>query len=158
VSFPSWEDPLGHRRAGIGVRVVTPVEQFLARPLVAHVAAAGPTVTPVWFQWERGMFWWLTGAWSRLPERLREEPRVALVVDTCDLASGEILQVSVRGTAALVPLDMSAALRKLSKYLGDDRRTWPRERFLAPLDDAATALVCLRPDRPPVLKDLSYER
>jgi hypothetical protein len=113
---------------------------------------------PVWFLWERGMFWWLTGAWSRLPERLREQPRVALVADTCDLALGEVLQVSVRGTAALVPLDRSLAFRKLSKYLGYDRNTWPRERFLAPLDDPGTGLICLQPDRPPVLKDLSYGR
>jgi hypothetical protein len=115
-------------------------------------------VTPVWFLWERGMFWWLTGAWSRLPERLREEPRLALVIDTCNLASGEILQVGVRGTAALVPLDRGLALRKLSKYLGYDRSAWPRERFLAPLDDPGSALICLRPDRRPVLKDLSYGR
>ncbi len=115
-------------------------------------------MTPVWFLWERGMFWWLTGAWSGLAERLREEPRVALVADTCDLALGEVLQVSVRGTAALVPLDRSLALRKLRKYLGSDRNTWPGERFLAPLDDPAIGLICLRPDRPPVLKDLSYGR
>ncbi len=138
---------------------VNPIEDFLSRPLVAHVAAsAPPTVIPVWFLWEGGVFWWLTGRWSRLPERLRDEPRLALVVDTCDLSKGQILQVTVRGCARVVPLDKDIALRKLSKYLGPDTSTWPIDRFLAPLDDPATALVRLQPDRPPVLKDLSYER
>jgi hypothetical protein len=34
---------------------------FLAQPLVARVAAAGPSVRAVWFLWEEGAFWWLTG-------------------------------------------------------------------------------------------------
>jgi hypothetical protein len=51
---------------------------FLARPLVARVAAAGPSVRAVWFLWEEGAFWWLTGDWSRLPSILKADPRVAL--------------------------------------------------------------------------------
>lgn len=115
-------------------------------------------MTPVWFLWERGCFWWLTGAWSRLPARLQENPRVALVVDTCDLAAGEVLQVSVRGDADVVALDKALALRKLTKYLGPDVDAWPYERFVAPLDDPTTSLVRLQPDRAPVLRDLSYDR
>ena len=43
------------------------LDGFLAEPLVARVAAAGPTIFPVWFLWDDGSFWWLTGDWSRLP-------------------------------------------------------------------------------------------
>lgn len=137
---------------------MTALDEFLARPLVAHVAVSGPTVTPVWFLWEGGVFWWLTGAWSRLPGRLQADPRVALVVDTCDLASGRVMQVSVRGNAHIVALDKAVAIRKLTKYLGSDMNEWPHERFVAPLDDTGTSLVRLQPDRPPVLQDLSYDR
>jgi nitroimidazol reductase NimA-like FMN-containing flavoprotein (pyridoxamine 5'-phosphate oxidase superfamily) len=66
------------------------VDAFLMRPLVARVATTGPSVRPVWFCWEDGAFWWITGAYARLPEILARDPRVALVVDDCDLRTGAI--------------------------------------------------------------------
>ncbi|MFD4989090.1 pyridoxamine 5'-phosphate oxidase family protein [Streptomyces sp. NPDC058374] len=130
------------------------VHAFLARPLVARVATAGPTVRPVWFLWEDGAFWWLTGAYAGLGRRLVADPSVALVVDTCDLATGRVLSVTCRGTAEVVPLDRGRAVRKLTRYLGPEKG-WP-ERFSAPLDDPATRLVRCVPARPPVLRDLSW--
>src|SRR3954462_6606183 len=93
------------------------LEAFLAQPLVAHVATAGPTVIPVWFLWEDGAFWWLTGSWSRLATRLTSDPRASIVVDSCDLVSGTVLSVTARGSADIVALDRERALRKLAKYL-----------------------------------------
>lgn len=54
--------------ASCGVTAAHPfdVEAFLARPLVAGVAAAGPSIRSVWFLWEDGAFWWITGAYGRL--------------------------------------------------------------------------------------------
>lgn len=101
------------------------VDAFLARPLVARVATSGPAVRPVWFLWEDGAFWWITGSHARLPELLVEDPRVALVVDTCDLNTLEVLQVTARGEAEVVPFDEARAKRKLVRYLGDDEETWP---------------------------------
>ncbi len=101
------------------------VDAYLAQPLVARVATADPTVRPVWFLWEEGAFWWITGSYARLPELLAKDPRVALVVDTCDLDSGEILQVSASGDAELVPFDAARARRKLARYLGSDEARWP---------------------------------
>jgi len=78
------------------------LDAFLGRPLVARVAANGrhgPTVRPLWYLWEEGCFWWLTGSWSKLGGLLDVDPRVALVVDTCDLERGEVLQVTARGSA-----------------------------------------------------------
>ena len=98
------------------------VHDFLSRPLVARVATAGPTVRPVWFLWEENAFWWLTGAYARLERRLAEDPTVALVVDTCDLATGQVLSVTCRGTAEVVALDRSRAVRKLTRHLGPRRR------------------------------------
>lgn len=36
------------------------LDEFLARPLVAHLATAspdGPRESPVWFLWEQGSIW-----------------------------------------------------------------------------------------------------
>lgn len=86
-------------RAGHGkwhVQAGFDLDGFLGQPLVARVATVGPTwptVRPLWYLWEEHAFWWLTGEWSRLGQLLDHDPRVALVVDTCDLRSGEVLQV-----------------------------------------------------------------
>jgi hypothetical protein len=67
------------------------VDECLAQPLVARIATAGPRVRPVWFLWEDRCFWWLTGSWARLADDLARDSHVELVVDTCDLATGEVL-------------------------------------------------------------------
>lgn len=104
------------------------VEAFLARPLVARVAAAGPSVRPVWFLWEDGAFWWITGAYARLPKILADDPRVALVIDSCDLHTGEVQQVTAHGRAEVVEFDPDRARRKLIRYLGPHVPGWD-ERF-----------------------------
>lgn len=136
---------------------VPTLDEFLSQPLVAHVATQGPTVRPVWFLWEDDAFWWLTGPWSSLGRLLDEEPRIALVVDACDLRTGEVFQVTAHGTAEVIPLDRARAGRKLAKYLGDDVTTWPR-RFREPLADPETRLVRLTSDKPLALRDMSYGR
>ena len=133
------------------------VDEFLARPLVGHLATTGPAVRPIWFLWESAAFWWLTGDWSRLQQTLADNPSVALVVDSCDLSTGETLQVTVEGEAEIVPWQKDIALRKLRKYLGPDESRWPRERFLQPLDNGSSRLACLRPVKAPVLRDLSFD-
>ena len=46
------------------------VDSFLGQPLTARIATGGPTVRPVWFLWEDGAFWILTGPWAKLFERV----------------------------------------------------------------------------------------
>ncbi len=132
------------------------IDAFLAQPLVARVAVAAPepTVRPVWYLWEDGRFYWLTGGWSKLPAALARNPQVALVVDTCDLATGQTRQVSARGTARVVPFDAEVTYRKLRRYLGADRRAWD-PRFRTYLSPADACLVRLSPERL-VAKDLSF--
>ena len=131
------------------------VDEFLAQPLVARAATSGPDIRPVWFLWEGGgAFWWLTGSYSRLEQLLAEDSRVALVIDTCDVSEGTVFSVTCRGVAEVVPLDRARAVRKLTRYLGPEDR-WP-VRFSAPLDDPATKMVRLAPDRPPRLQDRSW--
>ncbi|WP_351228719.1 pyridoxamine 5'-phosphate oxidase family protein [Streptomyces sp. NPDC002133] len=130
------------------------VNEFLSQPLVARVANNGPEVRPVWFIWEEGAFWWLTGSYSRMEQILVEDPRAALVVDTCELATSEVFAVTCQGTAQIVSLDRARAVRKLTRYLGPEH-LWP-VRFSAPLDDPATKMVRFTPDRPLRLRDRSW--
>lgn len=136
-------------------RVDFDVDAFLQRPLVARVATNGPTVRPVWFLWEDGSLWWLTGPWSHLPALLAVEPRVYVIIDTCDLQTGETKQVRMVGDAEVVPYDHSRALRKLRRYLGPDVPAWDQDRFAMHEDDSQSRFVRLRPERLEAL-DLSF--
>jgi nitroimidazol reductase NimA-like FMN-containing flavoprotein (pyridoxamine 5'-phosphate oxidase superfamily) len=131
------------------------LEAFLARPLVARVATAGPTVRPVWYLWEEQAFWWLTGPWSRLASILRQDPEIAVVVDTCDLRSGEVLQVVARGSAEILPLDEGRARRKLRRYLGPDEAAWNRRFVAGTFGDPSVRLVRVAP-RSLRARDLSF--
>ena len=133
------------------------LDAFLAEPLLARVATSGrdgPTVRPLWYLWEQRCFWWLTGSWSTLERLLDVDPRVALVVDTCDLEHGEVLQVTARGSAQLRPFDADRARRWGRRYLGPDERQW--RRFQAGVfDDPSARFVVLKPTTLRA-RDLSY--
>ncbi|MCH5670986.1 pyridoxamine 5'-phosphate oxidase family protein [Streptomyces gilvus] len=134
------------------------MDSFLLRPLTARIATNGPTVRPVWFLWEDAAFWVLTGPWARLAGQVRDDPRVALVVDECDVETGLVRQVIARGRAELLPFDVARGRRKLARYLGPDEDRWD-ERFVRYLygDPAVRGTVWLRV-RPASLQaqDLSY--
>ncbi|WP_439333177.1 pyridoxamine 5'-phosphate oxidase family protein [Streptomyces zhaozhouensis] len=135
-----------------------PLDAFLALPLTARIATAGPTVRPVWFLWEEEAFWILTGPWSLLPRHVVTEPEVALVVDECDLATGRVRQVIARGHGELLPFDVPRGRRKLSRYLGPDESRWD-PRFVQYLhgdhEHRGTRWLRIRPERL-TAKDLSY--
>jgi hypothetical protein len=132
------------------------VEAFLSQPLTAHVAAAGPTVRPVWFLWEDGAFWWLTGGWARLPSILKADPRLALVVDTCDLGTGTVHQLRAEGEAEIYQLDAGRAHRILRRYLGGDESRWPERFKRGTFHDPAARMIRLEP-RCMRGRDLSYD-
>jgi hypothetical protein len=104
------------------------VTRFLSRPLVARLGTARPAVRPVWYLWEEERFWVLVGPWNRVPADIAADPNVAIVIDTCDLGTGECLQVAARGLGALMPFDTQRARRLLERYLGPDAGLWD-ERF-----------------------------
>lgn len=133
------------------------LEGFLGQPLVARVATVGrvgPTVRPVWYLWDKHAFWWLTGGWSNLAQLVERDPRVALVVDTCDLERGEVLQVTARGAAVVQPFDADRARRWGRRYLGSDERHWRRFQD-GVFDDPTTRFVVLEPTTLRA-RDLSY--
>jgi hypothetical protein len=150
------------RRGGRGGHPVAgnsfEIDEFLSRPLTARLATNGPTVRPVWFLWEDDAFWIITGPWTRLPSRVRDDPALALVVDECDLITGRVRQVIARGRAELLPFDIPRGRRKLTRYLGADETRWD-QRFRRYLhDDPAekgTTWLRLRPDSL-LARDLSY--
>ncbi len=131
------------------------LDEFLSQPLVARVATAGPSVRPIWYLWEEHAFWWLTGGWSRLPAILERDPRMALVVDTCDLSAGTVLQVIARSPAELLPFDVDLARRWGARYLGPDERYWGRFAD-GVFHDPTTRIVRLSPATLRA-RDLSYK-
>jgi hypothetical protein len=134
------------------------IDSFLAQPLTARVATNGPTVRPTWYLWEDHAFWILSGPWARLMNRVRADPRLAVVVDQCDLATGMVRQVIARGQAEVLPFDAPRGRRKLTRYLGTDETQWD-QRFRGYLHDDPTekGTVWLRLDPTSlIVKDLSY--
>jgi hypothetical protein len=132
------------------------IDEFLAQPLTARVATSGPSVRPTWYLWEDGAFWILSGRWSRLPDRVRTAPRIALTVDVCDLGTGLVRQVIATGDAAVLPFDVPRGRRMLVRYLGMDEDRWDA-RFRAYLhENTETVWVRLAPSGL-TAKDLTYQ-
>lgn len=132
---------------------------FLERPLVARLATSspdGPRVRPIWYLFDESGFWWITGRWSRLGEIVRRDPRVELVVDTCDLQRGEVLQVRARGRAELRPFDPERAQVWGERYMGPDRAQWGRFQ-LEVFEDPSSQFVLLQPSWL-WARDLSWSR
>lgn len=130
------------------------IDSFLARPLIARIATPGPTLRPVWFLWEDACFWWLTDTGNHLHRSVREGKPLVLLVDACDLDTGEVIAVTARGQAEVLALDVELARRKLRRYLGDDETTWD-PRFTGGLELPSTRLMRLAPTSI-VAKDMSY--
>lgn len=100
------------------------IEAFLAEPITAQLATNGPTIRPVWYQWESGAFWIISGPWAKLHGRVQRDPEVALCIDVGDFAAGRVLQVCAYGAAEIHPYDVALARRMLHRYLGPDEESW----------------------------------
>jgi nitroimidazol reductase NimA-like FMN-containing flavoprotein (pyridoxamine 5'-phosphate oxidase superfamily) len=100
------------------------VDAFLAEPLTARVATNGPTVRPLWYQWEEGCFWMISGPWAKLFSRVQRDPEIALVVDVFENDTGRVLQVIASGAVEITPYDIPRARRMLHRYLGPDESSW----------------------------------
>jgi Pyridoxamine 5'-phosphate oxidase len=134
------------------------IDDFLARPLFAHLATAspaGPRDSPVWFLWEDDCIWIIgSRTTDSFPARVEREQSCAIGVVDFDLTAGLVQHVGLRGRAALVPFDPARAHRLLCRYLGPNMVTWD-DRFRATLEDAASVLVRFEPETV-VARDVSY--
>lgn len=135
------------------------LEEFLARPLFAHLSTSsedGPRDTPVWFVWERGALWFIAiAAENTFHERVRRDPRCAVGIVAFEPESGLVQHVGFRGRAAVEPWDVGRAKRLLSRYLGEDKTKWDR-RFLDGLDDPSGRLFVRFEPETAMVRDQSY--
>jgi Pyridoxamine 5'-phosphate oxidase len=137
------------------------IDEFLSRPLFAHLATTsdrGARDSPVWFLWEDSAIWILCSlSTDTFPRRIQRDPRCAIGIVDFDRASGLVQHVGLRGRAAVEPFDAGRAVRLLARYLGADQGTWD-ERFRATLrNEDDEALIRFVPESI-VARDQSYDR
>jgi hypothetical protein len=133
------------------------LEEFLSRPLFAHLAhlsEQGPRESPVWFHWDGRAVWIIGG--TTFPDNLRRDPRCALGIVDWRPATGLVHHVGLRGTAEVLPFDVGIARTIFRRYFGPDEEDWDR-RF----DDVFTGelgleMVRFTPETA-VLRDQSYK-
>lgn len=135
------------------------IEEFLSRPLFAHLATAsdeGPRESPVWFLWEEGAVWIIgSPVTDTFPGRVERDARCAIGVVDFDRSSGLVQHVGLRGRATVEPFDAGRARRLLARYLGDDEGAWD-ERFSDTLMGEGDVLIRFVPETV-VARDVSYE-
>lgn len=135
------------------------VEEFLARPLFAHLATTspeGPRESPVWFLWEEEAIWILgSRVTDTFPMRVERDPRCAVGIVDFDCGSGRVHHVGLRGRATVEPFDADRARRLLSRYLGDDQSTWDN-RFHRTLRGEEEEVLVRFVAATAVARDVSY--
>jgi hypothetical protein len=140
-----------------GGRTVFDLEEFLSRPLYAHLAHNsdhGPRESPVWFRWD-GQAVWIIGGTS-FPANLKRDPRCALGIVDWDQATGLSHHVGMRGVAEVLPFDRALAKAIFRRYFGPDEADWdPRFDYAATGDEANLTLVRFVPETV-VVRDQSY--
>jgi hypothetical protein len=144
------------RTVSAGDRALFDLDEFLNRPLYAHLAhnsEGGPRESPVWFHWDGRAIWIIGG--KSFPGNLKRDPRCAIGIVDWDPATGLSQHVGLRGTAEVLPLDPARAKTIFRRYFGPDEADWDR-RF----DDVFTGapgleMVRFTPETV-VIRDQSY--
>jgi hypothetical protein len=144
-------------KVSAGDRAIFDLDEFLSRPLYAHLAhdsGQGPRDSPVWFHWD-GQAIWIIGGTS-FPQNLRREPRCAIGIVDWDPASGLSQHVGLRGRAEVLAFDTAIARTIFKKYFGPNEERWD-SRFRADIDgEKGASLVRFTPEMV-VLRDQSYK-
>jgi len=137
------------------------LEEFLDRPLLAHVASLsedGARNSLFWYLWEDGAVWiLLEEGFHTIQNRIRADPRVAVGFADFDAAKGFLQHVSLRGEASIEPWDDRRASRLLHRYfcqLQDYRESEPRLKERVP-GPRAMMLLKIRPESV-YLREQSY--
>ena len=144
------------KEVSAGDRELFELDEFLSRPLYAHLATNsehGPRESPVWFHWD-GTYLWIIGG-TTFPQNLKRDPRCAIGIVDWDPASGRSHHVGFRGRADVLPYDVAMARTIFRRYFGPHEDQWDR-RF----DDLFTGepgleMVRFTPDTV-VMRDQSY--
>jgi len=146
------------RSVSAGDRAVFDLEEFLSRPLYAHLAHnsdRGPRESPVWFHWD-GRAVWIIGGTS-FPANLKRDPRCALGIVDWDPATGLSHHVGMRGQAEVLPFDRAMAKTIFRRYFGPDEGDWdPRFDYAATGEESGLTMVRFTPETV-VVRDQSYK-
>lgn len=139
-----------------GVGSVFDLDEFLARPLyahLAHLAEEGPRESPVWFHWDRVAIWIIGG--TSFPRNLKRDARCAIGIVDWDPRTGRSQHVGLRGRAEVVPFAQEMATTILARYFGPDRDEWDSRFDDVFAEDSGLELVRFTPESV-VLRDQSY--
>jgi hypothetical protein len=132
-------------------------EEFMSRPLFAHLAHSGldgPRESPVWFHWDGEAIWIIGG--STFPENLKRDPRCALGIVDWNVKTGLLHHVGIRGRAEVLSFDSSMARTIFRRYLAPNEDQWDR-RFDDVFDGTAVAhMIRFLPEQV-VMRDQSYQ-
>ena len=140
-----------------GDRTIFDLDEFLSRPLYAHLAHAsadGPRESPVWFHWDGESIWIIGG--TTFPANLKREPRCALGIVDWDPATGRSQHVGMRGRAEVVPHDTAMARTIFRRYFGPDEADWDRRFDDVFTEGSGLEMVRFTPETV-VLRDQSYK-
>jgi hypothetical protein len=145
------------RNVSAGNRDIFEFDEFMSRPLFAHLAhssAHGPRNSPVWFHWD-GQAIWIIGGTS-FPENLKRDARCALSVVDWNPTTGLLHHVGLRGRAEVLPFDAKIARTIFRRYFGPKEECWDR-RFDDVLGgEVVSTMVRLVPETV-VMRDRSYD-
>src|SRR5262249_13773906 len=111
------------KSASAGDRAVFELDEFLSRPLYAHLAHSsehGPRESPVWFHWDGQAIWIIGG--SSFPVNLKRDSRCALGIIDWEPATGLSHHVGMRGSAEVLAFDRSMAKDHFPKVLRAGRK------------------------------------
>jgi hypothetical protein len=144
------------QKVSAGDREIFDLDEFLSRPLYAHLAhnsEQGPRESPVWFHWD-GQAIWIIGGVS-FPTNLKRDPRCALGIVDWDLTTGLSQHVGFRGRAEVLPFDCAMARTIFRRYFGPDERAWDSRFDDVFAGEAGLEMVRIIPETV-VLRDQSY--
>jgi hypothetical protein len=144
------------QRVSAGSHEIFELDEFMSRPLFAHLAHSGldgPRESPVWFHWDGEAIWIIGG--SSFPDNLSRDPRCALGIVDWNPKTGLLQHVGLRGCAQVLPFDASMARVILRRYFGPNEYQWDR-RFDDVLDGAAVAHMVRFLPETAVVRDQSY--
>jgi hypothetical protein len=96
------------------------LDEFLARPLMAHLATSakhGGRDSPLWYLWEDRALWFIVEVgYNTFQDRIADQSSVGVGVVDFDPVTGRLQHVGIRGRGRLVPWDDDRAARLLGRY------------------------------------------